>query len=68
MNESNADRAARGVVGIALLIAGFTVLSGILAVISIGVGAILAVTGAIGFCPIYGVLKVSTRKLTGASN
>lgn len=66
MNESNGDRIARGVVGVALLIAGFTALSGVLAVIAVVVGAILTLTGAVGFCPIYAVLKTGTRKITGA--
>ena len=66
MNESTGDRIGRGVVGVVLLIAGFTALSGVLAVLAIVVGAILTVTGAIGFCPIYAVLKTGTRKVTGA--
>ena len=66
MNESNADRIGRVVVGVVLLILGFTVLSSVLAVIAIAVGAILTLTGAIGFCPIYAVFKTGTRKLTGA--
>ena len=66
MNESNADRAGRVAVGVVALILGFTVLGGPLAVIAIIVGAILTLTGAIGFCPIYAVLKTGTRKITGA--
>ena len=66
MNESTGDRIFRVIVGVALLIAGFTALSGTLAVIAIVVGAILTVTGAIGFCPIYKVLRTGTRKLSGA--
>lgn len=66
MNESNADRIARVVVGVALLIAGFAALNGVLAVIAIIVGLILTVTGAVGFCPIYAVLKTGTRKLSGS--
>ncbi len=66
MNESNSDRIVRVVVGVALLIAAFTVLGGVLAAIAIAVGLILTVTGAVGFCPIYKVLKTGTRKLTGA--
>ncbi len=66
MNESNGDRIVRVIIGVALLIAGFTALSGILGVVAIVVGAILTLTGAVGFCPIYAVLKTGTRKLTGA--
>lgn len=66
MNESTGDRIFRVIVGVALLIAGFTALSGALAVIAIVVGAILTLTGAIGFCPIYKVFRTGTRKLSGA--
>lgn len=66
MNESTGDRIFRVIVGVALLIAGFTALSGALAAIAIVVGAILTLTGAIGFCPIYKVFRTGTRKLSGA--
>ncbi len=66
MNESTGDRVFRVIVGVALLITGFTALSGALAVIAIVVGAILTLTGAIGFCPIYKVFRTGTRKLSGA--
>ena len=66
MNESNADRIGRVVVSVALLIAGFSVLTGVLAVIAVVVGAILTITGTVGFCPIYAALKIGTRKVTGA--
>lgn len=66
MNESNTDRVLRVVAGAALLILGFTVLGGPIAVAAIVVGLILAVTGTIGFCPIYAIFKTGTRKLTGA--
>ena len=64
MNESTSDRILRAAVGIPLIVLGFTVLSGVVAVLAVVVGAILAVTGAVGFCPIYKVLKLSTRKLS----
>ncbi len=66
MNESNTDRALRLVAGVALLILGFAVFSGVIGVVAIIVGAILTLTGAVGFCPIYALLKISTRKLGGA--
>ena len=66
MNESNGDRIARGAVGVVLLILGFGPLSGVLGVIAIVVGAILTITGAIGFCPIYSIFKTGTRKATNA--
>lgn len=66
MNESNGDRIFRVIVGVALLVAAFTALSGVLSVVAIVVGLILTVTGSVGFCPIYKVFKTGTRKLTGA--
>lgn len=66
MNESNGDRIGRVVVGVALLILGFTALSGIIGAIAIIVGAILTLTGAVGFCPIYKIFKTGTRKVSGA--
>lgn len=66
MNESTADRVLRVVAGIVLLGVGFTALNGIFAVLAIIVGAILVVTGTVGFCPIYAAFKTGTRKLTGA--
>lgn len=66
MNESNADRIFRVAVGIPLIVLGFSVFSGLVAVVAVIVGAILAVTGTVGFCPIYKVLKTGTRKLSGA--
>ncbi len=66
MNESNVERIGRLAVGVVLLILGFTALNGILAVIAVIAGLILTVTGAVGWCPIYSVLKIGTRKITGA--
>lgn len=63
LNESNVDRIIRAVAGVVLLFLGFGgVLSGGLAVVADVIGAVLLLTGAIGFCPIYAVLKLSTLK------
>lgn len=66
VNEANWERIGRLAAGVVLLILGFTAFGGILAVISVIAGLILTVTGAIGWCPIYSVLKIGTRKVTGA--
>jgi len=60
-NESTTDRAIRGVVAVVALIAGL-LLSGPARIVLFVVAAIMAVTAAVGFCPIYRVLGVSTRK------
>lgn len=66
VNEANWERIGRLAVGVVLLILGFTALNGIIAVIAVIAGLILTVTGAVGWCPIYSVLKIGTRKITGA--
>jgi hypothetical protein len=61
LNESNMDRIIRVVVGVVLLFLGVSgVLSGGLAIAADVVGAIMLLTGAIGFCPIYAILKIGT--------
>lgn len=60
-NESSTDRAVRGVVAVVALIAAFLV-SGPLRIVLFVVAAIMAATAAVGFCPIYRILGVGTRK------
>jgi hypothetical protein len=61
LNESNVDRIIRVVVGIVLLFLGFGgALSGATAVIADLIGVVLLLTGVVGFCPLYAMLKLST--------
>ncbi|GAB3708193.1 YgaP family membrane protein [Corynebacterium nasicanis] len=60
-NESSTDRLLRGVVAVVALIAAL-LLSGPIRIILFVVAAIMAVTAAVGFCPIYRVLGIGTRK------
>lgn len=63
LNKSNIDRIIRAVAGVVLLYLGFGgVLSGTLAVVSDVLGIVLLLTGAVGFCPIYAMIKISTLK------
>lgn len=63
LNVSNTDRIIRAVAGVVLLYLGFGgVLSGSLAVVVDVIGVVLLATAAIGFCPLYAMLKVSTLK------
>lgn len=62
LNESNIDRIIRAVAGVILLYLGFGVLSGGLGIVADVVGAVLLLTGAVGFCPLYALLKLSTLK------
>lgn len=60
-NEGTVDRVVRAVVGVVLLAAWvFGWLSGATAVVLGIVGAILVVTAAIGFCPLYALLGIRT--------
>lgn len=63
VNESTPDRIIRIVIGLALFalaIAG--IVSGPLAMLAGVVAAILLVTGIIGFCPLYAILRISTKR------
>ena len=63
VNEANWDRIARVVFGIILLILGLSgVVAGVPGIILDVVGAILLVTGLVGVCPLYMLLKFSTKK------
>ncbi len=62
-NESNVDRLIRVVLGIVLLALNFTgVVSGGWGIITLIVGVIALLTGAVGFCPLYALLKFRTNK------
>ena len=63
LNESTPDRIIRGIAGAALAGLGFTgVIPGAWGTAAGVVGLVLLVTGAIGFCPLYAMLGLSTRK------
>jgi uncharacterized membrane protein len=61
-NMGTADRVIRAVGGIALVVVGFFVVTGTIGIIMVIVGAILLVTSAVGFCPLYAPFKISTIK------
>ncbi len=62
LNEGAADRVVRLVVAVAAVLlswwAGFSSVGGILLLVVAGIGA---VTAAVGYCPTYQLLKISTR-------
>jgi hypothetical protein len=65
-NIGTVDRVVRVIAGLALaaaLVAG--AISGPLATVVGLVAAILVVTGAIGFCPLYALFRISTRPANG---
>jgi hypothetical protein len=62
-NESILDRIIRVILGAVLLALYFTgTVTGGLGVVFIILGAIALITGVVGFCPLYALLKVSTNK------
>jgi hypothetical protein len=63
INEGSIDRILRIIVGIILFALGlFGVASGAWMWVAYILGAILLVTGIVGFCPLYALLKLSTAK------
>jgi hypothetical protein len=62
INESGLDRIIRGVLGIVLLALYFAgVVTGGLGIVFIVLGAVALITGVVGFCPLYSILKISTK-------
>ena len=62
-NESNLDRGLRAIAGLALAIAAFAVGAGsTVGIVLIVLAAILLVTAAVGFCPLYRLFGLRTNK------
>ncbi len=61
-NESTTDRILRVIIGIIALMIGYFTLSGVAQTIVYVIGAVALITGAIGFCGLYALLGISTRK------
>lgn len=62
-NESGLDRIIRVIVGIVFLALYFTgTVTGTLGIVLIVLGAVLLLTGVVGFCPLYKLLKINTNK------
>ena len=63
LNESNTDRIIRAAAGLVLLYLGLGgVLAGGLAVVADVLALVLLLTAAVGFCPLYALLKFNTLK------
>jgi uncharacterized membrane protein HdeD (DUF308 family) len=63
MNEGTVDRIIRVIVGVVLIALGlFGVTMGAWTWVVYILGAILLLTGAIGICPLYLLLKINTNK------
>jgi hypothetical protein len=62
-NESMVDRIIRGVAGLVLLALYFSnTVTGTLGIVLAVVGAVALLTGLVGFCPLYSLLKIQTNK------
>jgi hypothetical protein len=62
-NESGVDRIIRVVFGIVLLALSFGgVMSGGWGIVGLVLGAVALLTGIVGFCPLYALLKFRTNK------
>lgn len=62
-NEGPVDRIIRVIVGIALIALGLLgVATGVWMWVAYILGAILLLTGIVGFCPLYKLFKTSTAK------
>jgi hypothetical protein len=63
INESGVDRIVRVVLGVAALGFGWSLgTGGWLGILLLVIGAIMLLTGIVGFCPLYTLLKFSTKK------
>ncbi len=63
INESKLDRGIRTVLGVVAVVVAFVVGAGTApGIVLFVLAAILLVTAAVGFCPLYAVLRVRTNK------
>jgi len=63
-NMGNADRVLRVIVGIVLVVVGFAVLNGTVGIVVGVIGLIPLATGLIGWCPLYTLFNLKTKKQT----
>lgn len=63
-NESNLDRGIRVVLAVVAAIAAFAIgATSLVGIILLAVAAVLLVTAAVGFCPLYRVFGLSTCRV-----
>ncbi len=67
INEAGWDRVLRVILGVVLLWLGFGgVVAGTLALVFEILGFILLITGLVGWCPLYSLLRIRTKKAPDA--
>ena len=59
-NEGSTDRAIRIIIGVLAVAVGLFWLTGIAQTISLVIGAVALITGAVGFCGLYALFGIST--------
>ncbi|MGK0619820.1 YgaP family membrane protein [Meiothermus cerbereus] len=59
-NEGTTDRIIRLVLAVVLFLLAFTVAGGVWVYVAAGLGAVMLLTAAVGFCPLYAALGVNT--------
>jgi hypothetical protein len=63
INQANWDRIGRVVIGVMMLLLGWTgAVPSSLAVFFMAIGFVSLLTGVVGFCPLYALLKFSTKR------
>jgi hypothetical protein len=63
INETHIDSVMRLFASVLLLYVGFSdELSGALAIMAVGLGVMLLLTGVVGFCPLYALFRFNRRK------
>ena len=62
LNEGMIDRGVRLVAGAVLLVVGLVLVKGTIGIVIDVLGAILLVTGVVGFCPLYTLFGINTSK------
>ncbi len=62
MNMGKMDRIIRAILGITVVLIAFLAVSGVAQIVLWVIGAILILTAAIGFCPLYAPFHFSTKK------
>ena len=65
-NEGAWDRMIRMLASIALGYAAWTTWPATVSLVFLAIGAVVFVTGLVGWCPAYALFKVSTKKHVGA--
>jgi hypothetical protein len=61
-NEGNTDRLIRAIVGVAFLLSGFYFFTGIPQIVVYIVGVVMLATAGTGFCGLYTVFHINTKK------